>query len=364
MSIFRTKRFYFVGAILFMLLFFAGCAVDNSIVQVWRSQVQPEAFGIVVGDGSQVLTVIDYEEYNAGDVKVAIPGLGYYNASFQATDSRTGATLFKLEGIKRTPVITGDASTLTDGQKLLIKGWTGNSETIFKTTPVLVSEGPPDLSPLAFNVQLPQGSQGSESVVNYQGAVVTDEEGKVLGLESIYTHRLVMRLGYPGYIPPIISISSALELLSLESAQQQWANGPLLFSVTGKNGLSGNYDGFVKNYAGVANAIQTLITQLENPVSIDDIPQNYLSYFYPNGPQDGTLLTTLFPLPVALRNEEGATLARAKWIGIQWGRDNGNPNRIIYGTSAYNVSGAFELKGDITNLENIVKTQVDHPYGP
>ena len=129
-------------------------------------------------------------------------------------------------------------------------------------------------------------------------------------------------------------------------------------------GISGNYDGFVKNYAEVANAIQTLITRLGNSVSVSDIPPNYTSYFPPNGPQDGTLLTTVFPLPVELRNEDGETLAHAKWIGIQWGRDNGNPNRIIWGTSAYNVSGAFELKGDISNLENIVRSQVAHPYGP
>ena len=196
----------FIGIIAatFMLAALVGCgnSAGDSIVQVWRTEDQPEAFGVIVGDGSQVLTVVDYELYNAGDMKVMIPGLGYYNATFQDTDSRTGATLLKLEGIIRTPVVTGDASKLTDGENLLIKGWTDSSLKKFTTTPVLVSQIPPDLMPLAFNVGLPQDSLGSGPVVNDNGAAVTDKGGVVFGVESIYTHRLVIRLGPRGiYLP-------------------------------------------------------------------------------------------------------------------------------------------------------------------
>jgi hypothetical protein len=43
--------------------------------------------------------------------------------------------------------------------------------------------------------------------------VVTDQSGKVLGLEGVYSYRLVIILGPIGRIPPIISIDSAAELL-------------------------------------------------------------------------------------------------------------------------------------------------------
>jgi len=49
-----------------------------------------------------------------------------------------------------------------------------------------------------------------------QGGVVIDRSGKVLGLEGVSEDNLTLMIGFCGelgYIPPIISINSAVELL-------------------------------------------------------------------------------------------------------------------------------------------------------
>lgn len=339
-------------------------SVVEPAVQVWKSDTL-EALGVVIGDGSQVLTVVNYEEYNPGELEIVVPGQGKYSASIQAIDSRTGATLLRLDGVKLPVASTGDATTVKTGQKVIIRGWAGEEATL-KRMPLLVSNYP-DLLPLGFNVRLTDAvlEAGGWGWASEQGAVVTDEKGNVLGLESIYTYGLVIRLGPIGYIPPIISINSMLELLSPGANQKPWANGPLLFYINAKNARSGGYDGFVNNYEAAAAAIQTLLNELGQPLSIDDdVPQNYWSYVLLNESLDGTLLTTVFPRPIELRDTKGNILDRAKWVGIQWGRSEGKPNRILYGSAAYGVEGSFEMEGDTTNLASIIRMQLDHPYGP
>ena len=96
--------------------------LEESIVQVGESEDNPEALGVAVGDGSQILTVIDYESNNPGELEVTWPGHGSYTASFQATDSRTGATLLKLENAKLPPAKTGDAKVLSLPRKIYLYG--------------------------------------------------------------------------------------------------------------------------------------------------------------------------------------------------------------------------------------------------
>lgn len=341
--------------------------VDKTIVQVWEpsnasgESDELEAFGVVVGDGSQVLTVVNYEEYNPGELEVVLPVRGKYSASIQAIDSRSGATLLKLKDARLPAATLGNSTTINTGQQVIIRGWTG-PELVYKKTPALISSFQYTL-PLAFNVDLTDEARQEGGWVSAQGAVVTDEKGNVLGLESIDYYRLAPRLGYMGYIPPIISINSALELLAPDASQQPWANGPLLFNVNAKNGRSGVYDGFVNDYATVANAIQNVLTELGKPLSASDLPpQGYFWYAWPNESSDGTLLTTVYPRPVELRDSEGKVLVQAKWVGIQWGRSEGKPNRLFYGTVAYTVAGSFEIVGDVTNLASAVRTMINNPY--
>jgi hypothetical protein len=74
----------------------------------------------------------------------------------------------------------------------------------------------------------------------------------------------------------------------------------------------------------------------------------------------------VFPRPVNLCNSAGNVLAQAKWVGIQWGRNDGGPNRVFYGSVTYNLEGSFEITGDISSLESAVQAMLNDPlpYGP
>jgi len=333
----------------------------HSVVQVWiidpsTGSKNFEALGVPVGDGTTILTIIDYEDYKPadGDIEVTTQNNETILASIQAIDARTGATLLKLDSGSLPPVPTRDPSTLKTNEPLIV--WAQiNSDPVPEPTNVI---GGPDTSPnsvpLYFGVGLPNGVYSGGIT---QGAVVTDRNGKVLGLEGVYNYRLVILLGPIGRIPPIISIDNAAELLSPFANLQPWANGPYLFTSNVVGNYIGSYDENGSAYPILANAITQVLNELGASLSTSDLPQNFLSYTWSNAiPQtsDGHLLTTIFPRPVNLCNTAGTVLAQAKWVGIQWDRNNGNPSRVVYGSTAYTVDGSFEIIGDTSILENVL----------
>ena len=86
-------------------------AVKNSIVQVWIGADSGgtktfEALGVPVGDGTTVLTVIDYEDFTPGEAEVRTQDNKTYSTTIQAIDARTGATLLKLDSGSLPPVAT------------------------------------------------------------------------------------------------------------------------------------------------------------------------------------------------------------------------------------------------------------------
>jgi hypothetical protein len=347
--------------------------LKSSIIQVRVTDATTgkftfESLGVVIGDGSQVLTVINYELYSPGDVKVISSAHDEYKATVQAIDSRTGAMLLKLEKGKLPAATTRDATDLKSGDKLII--WGPNQvDSSLESKKVLVKDIPVK-SPLGFNVVLTEAvvKDGHFASAQAQGAVVTDENGDVFGLEGIYETRLIGRLGPIEYIPPIISVNNALESLSAEDANQPWANGPLLFCANVIGAKSGNYDGFVTHYIPLAKAISPILGKLGKSLPIDNLPHDFFSYALVNQivqSQDGCLLTTVFPRPVDLRNSADELLARAKWIGIQWERKDGKPSRIVFGGTAYFVDGSFEINGDLHILEDALVALFNDPlpYG-
>jgi hypothetical protein len=332
-------------------------SVKDSIVQVWIGDDSGgaksfEALGVPVGDGTTVLTVIDYEDFTPGEAEVRTQDNKILSATIQEIDARTGATLLKLDFGKLTPVATRDPATLKVNEPLTV--WTQNkSDPVPEPTDVI--EGPdtsPNIVPLYFGVGLPDGVYVGGVT---QGAAVTDQNGKVLGLEGVYDYRLVIILGPIGRIPPIISIDSAAELLSPFANMHTWANGPCLFT----SNAIGNNDENGSDYPALANAITQVLNELGASLSTSDLPQNFLSYTWSNAitqSYDGYLLTIFFPRPVNLCNSTGTVLAQAKWVGIQWDRSNGQPNRVVYGSTAYIVAGSFEITGDTGILDSTFQT--------
>ena len=334
----------------------------DAVVQVWIIDPSTgiknfEALGVPVGDGTTILTIIDYEDYTPadGDIEVTTQNNETFLASIQEIDARTGATLLKLDSGSLQPVPTRDPSTLKTNEPLII--WAQiNSDAVPEPTNVI---GGPDTSPnsvpLYFGVYLPDGVYSGGVT---QGAVVTDQSGKVLGLEGVYDYRLVIILGPIGRIPPIISIDCAAELLSPFANLQPWANGPYLFTSNVVGNYMGSYDENGSDYPVLANAITQVLNELGASLSTSDLPQNFLLYTWSNAiPQssDGYLLTTVFPRLINFYNSAGTVLAQAKWVGIQWNRSNGKPSLVVYGSTAYTVDGSFEIIGDTSILENILQ---------
>ena len=334
----------------------------HSVVQVWiidpsTGSKNFEALGVPVGDGTTILTIIDYEDYTPAnvDLEVTTQNNETFLASIQAIDARTGATILKLDSGSLQPVPTRDPSTLKTNEPLIV--WVqNNSNPVLEPTNVIEGPNTSNSVPLYFGVYLPDGVYSGGVT---QGAVVTDQNGKVLGLEGVYNYRLVIILGPIGRIPPIISIDSAAELLSPFANLQPWVNGPYLFTSNVVGNYIGNYDENGSDYPALANAITQVLNELGGPLSTSDLPRNFLSYTWSNAiPQssDGHLLTTVFPRLVNLYNSAGTVLAQAKWVGIQWNRSNGKPSRVVYGSTAYTIDGSFEIIGDTSILGSVLQT--------
>jgi hypothetical protein len=348
--------------------------VKDSIVQVWRPDSNGgaavfEALGVAVGDGTTILTVINYEDYSPGEFTVISPKLGKSTATILSIDSRTGATLLKLNKGKLPAVATRDAATLSDSENLTLIVATG-SDAAPLLAEVPVRKMALNRSTLIFYVFIPPSTpEIGYNGITTQGAVVTDASGAVLGLESVFDNRLVTRAGGPDTIAAIINIEIALQALSPDANNQPWANGPFIFAANMSGSMSGNFIGMVKNYNEIANSVTHVLSELGGQLSITDLPHNFISYAENNQVttlSDGSLFTTVFPRPVALRDSAGTVLAHAKWVGIQWDRNGGKLNRVIYGSTAYNVQGSFAITGDVSSLAAAVRALLidQNPYGP
>jgi len=136
--------------------------VDEAIVQVWDSDILA-ATGIVTGDGSQVLTVINFEESVPNGLDVVAAGSDRYHASIQAIDPRTGVTLLKIEATSLPVASTGDVTSLVPNQQLIARWcqqpYRGSSpgEPEMKKTELLIL---PDSggAPVNFGVYFPPGA--------------------------------------------------------------------------------------------------------------------------------------------------------------------------------------------------------------
>jgi hypothetical protein len=100
---------------------------DKSIVQVWVGE-NLEATGIVIGDGSQVITIIDYEESFPESINVITPDGDNYSASVQRIDPRTGATLLEVGGLDFPAAVTNSA-TNTGQTQSAVATWYGQDYT-------------------------------------------------------------------------------------------------------------------------------------------------------------------------------------------------------------------------------------------
>ncbi len=347
-------------AVMLTAVLCCGCSAVEAgeyMVQVWQED-ELAASGFAVGDGSQVLTVINYElaNPNSVDLEVTVNGQDRYTATVQAIDSRTGASLLKIEGGKLPIAATSSALDLTAERQLFIRQWRippgGNEdEPEISESDVLASIEEYDLS-TSFSVRFYSGEAGILPDITSigQGAVVTDENGSVLGLAGVDYDDLFPHPHPIGYIPGIVSIDSALELLAPDASQQYRANGPLHF-VYAKHSGETLYTRGLNGYEAAADGILEILNNPGAPLSDEDLLHDY--YQFMNSREDhggGNMLTVIYAQPVAVLNADGETLAYAKWVSIHWGRDGSKPNRLLYGSDEMVVEGGFLIDEDISGF--------------
>jgi hypothetical protein len=325
--------------------------------------VRPEAllaFGIVVDDGNHVLTVLDYEEYTPDKLLVVSPEYGTFNASIQAIDYRTSATLLQLQDANLPPVEIGDTSSLASNQsqRVYIRGWAYYGTHSYMKCPAdAYFSG--NVSPLFFSISIPQEvTTKGEGWVGMPGAVITDKDGKAIGLLGRYwskLHIILLPAGYV-YLPLAINIESALGLLTDTSHTIGPAVSVILTKLGGTDIVPGNPPHLpVNNIENLATNVTGLLDELGETLPVDDMEQ--YSSGLPMGfhPEEGVMLIAAFTYPVELHDSGNNLLATAKWIGIQWDRSEGKPNRLIYGSAAYSVEGAYSIKSNISGLVQLLE---------
>lgn len=370
----KTKKVVYISIALVVVLVVVLAVVlpsykaDDYVVQIWQPDTvsgEPEvlvAYGIVVSDGDHVLTVLDYEDYTPGKLLVISPKYGTFNASIQAIDYRTSATLLQLQDANLPPAEIGDTPSLTSnqGQRVYIRGWR-SGDNRYKKCPADAYAWD-DVSPSFFRVALSEEviSKG-KGWVSKSGAVITDEDGKAIGLLGRRWSMLAIVTIPVGYLPLAINIHSALELLTDTSH----TNGPAMLAVLTDRPLVDIY--FVPGNPPrlIANNIENLVTnvtgllgELGEPLPLDDLAQ--YSSGLPVGfhPEEGFMLIAAFTYPVELHDSGNNLLATAKWIGIHWDRSGGKPDRLIYGSAGYIVEGAYSIEGDISGLVQLLEPEL------
>ncbi len=345
----KTMHLLLVIVLMIIMLPFAascGGGTDSWVVQVWRLAEGnlPErkvASGIVVNDGNHVLTVLDYEEDTPDKLLVISPKYGRFDATIQAVDYRTSATLLQLQGANLPVAEIGNDPTPGAAQKVSVRGWVGDEYKKLEAEATF-SE---DLSPLFFSVQA--------SIINMEGAPVIDKNGKVIGLMDGNWSKLIFRSILPGTespAPPGISIENAMALLTDESHNL----GPAVFAIltpsTGTDTVPNAYQRPLNVIKGLDSAVIGLLDELGAQLSSEDMPRVASLHS-----DDGNILVAAFTFPVELHGRDGSLLAEAKWVGIQWNRDENKPDRLLYGSSPYEIEGAFSIEGDISPLVQILQ---------
>ncbi len=61
-----------------------------------------------------------------------------------------------------------------------------------------------------------------------------------------------------------------------------------------------------------------------------------------------------YALPIELRITDGAHPAEARWVSIRWGGDE-KSGVMLYGSQEFEPEGAFEIAGDVGNLQTAIR---------
>jgi hypothetical protein len=343
----------------------AAPTLEDSMVMIVEPG-NPEnvlAYGVVFAYGFYALTVLDYEDYTAPnqfasqvtyDLEAVSPKHGRFSAAVAAIDPRTGATLLYLKGEQPGQSADfpnaklGQTTSLTGEQDVLIQGW-GGPDDVFAAVEATASFG--DSPGLMFKIGEPLPESNGKPFVGGQGAVITDKDNNVLGLIGHFgSYKLVMRTGFPGMLPPAVSIDAAKKLKG--NTMYDYSSGPAVIVAGNEKGEYGDYIPGIfpllplSTDEGLADAILRAVHRAGAPLEVGPLSFDCVTFF--TGTQSvggGTVVVAAFPHLIDITDGmswTGNRLATAKWVGIQFGRQ-GQPDRLLYGAETYVVEGAFAL---------------------
>jgi hypothetical protein len=202
-----------------------------------------------------------------------------------------------------------------------------------------------------------EGIQEGKRYVDEPGAAITDEDGRVIGIVGRYYSKLIVVIGGPGGLQPkpgAIDINSAMELLT----DSTYSNGPAIVHLLTHSGIQDvNYS---KLESGTPDdfkaALMGLLDKLVEPAPLDELSLYSSGFSRIGQTEEGvTILMVSFTYPVELHDTTGALIANARWVGIQWDRNDGKPNRLIYGSIPYIIDGSYIIEGNINNLIRIIE---------
>ncbi len=135
---------------------------------------------------------------------------------------------------------------------------------------------------------------------------------------------------------------------------QQRAGNCLVLTHSGNKGIAPwNYSGNPDDFTA---ALMGILDKLGEPETLDELSQYSSGFRLIVQTEEGvTILMVSFTYPEELHDTTGALIANAKWVGLQWDRNDGKPNRLIYGSTPYIIDGSYSIEGDISNLTQIIE---------
>lgn len=330
------------------------------LVQVWFSDALV-ATGVAVGDGKQILTVLDY----VGSVPYPLTAVTASGEKLETSaarfDPRTGLTVLDLVGSMLPSQALGDA-TARKSQTVRILGWqpvASVSESLpnsgLPSEPVLGSyegavSGNPYGSPERFRMNITSPAYFTSRLT--PGSPVMDERGRMIGLLGNIKWGMIAPSVPPKYLQPVIGLESVTQLLSGITGHDDSADGLVGFNVA-RPGSVTTFLEVPPNYESVAAGLAKAVNSVGRPLAAVESADNFSKF--PFAPQDGTVVVAAYARPIRLISSDGRTQADAGWVVVQWDRGLGKPDRIVYGTAEFVTQGAFELQTDISELQDAVR---------
>jgi hypothetical protein len=330
--------------------------VEKSMVAVWTADGKagdtPVAYGLAVGDGTEILTVINYQDDIPDTLYVGIPGKTRYPASIKALDPHNSVTFLKMDKPVFPPAAVSGQISYVPGTEVVVHGWPADDYQKIQTRRAV------------FQYSYTGSLLDEGSYIDTPGAAVTTKDGTIIGLlGTSYAFPFHIILGGPGTLyGGMVEIQEVVKIMSPDYAAALQKEKPVYALVWDNDSLAGRKSDLLpaEKYDDLAAALRPLLNTVGTPLdpNTEPVPVYYrkLSYASP-GRLDGPMLTVEYAHPVELKNNNGDIIATAKWLGIEWERGGIKTKLLFYGHFEYNnvvVDGGYTFNGDITALLDVL----------